>query len=219
MIMNNPVSSFFSPIKFWSLDGILDENLIISFRWCFFCHPWASMTWWRNVRLMPLKLVNLMNETIFTWIESFWSMVASSPCTFISRTLAVETKWKIDWFLIGVWVQNSRSRHVLRGRDGPRLGTNSPFSVLKCPLWSLRYFRQRKKKLRKACSSLKSKVKHEGNLQAKNYHINSSVKDHSWFFFVWLRYKKGEKEVGVGRVIRGKCALLPLVWRRIVCKK
>jgi len=93
----------------------------------FFCHPWASVTWWRNVRLMPLKLVNLMNETIFTWIESFWSMVASSPCTFISRTLAVETKWKIDWFLIGVWVQNSRSRHVLRGRDGPRLGTNSPF--------------------------------------------------------------------------------------------
>jgi len=150
MIMNNPVSSFFSPIKFWSLDGILDESLIISFRWCFFCHPWASVTWWRNVRLMPLKLVNLMNETIFTWIESFWSMVASSPCTFISRTLAVETKWKIDWFLIGVWVQNSRSRHVLRGRDGPRLGTNSPFSVLKCPLWSLRYFRQRKKKLRKS---------------------------------------------------------------------
>jgi hypothetical protein len=83
-------------------------------------------------------------------IESFWSMVASSPCTFISRTLAVETKWKIDWFLIGVWIQNSRSRHVLRGRDGPRLGTNSPFSVLKCPLWSLRYFRQRKKKLRKS---------------------------------------------------------------------
>jgi hypothetical protein len=127
MIMNNPVSSFFHPSSFEVWMEFWIKVLTFLFVDVFFCHPWASVTWWRNVRLMPLKLVNLMNETIFIWIESFWSMVASSPCTFISRTLAVETKWKIDWFLIGVWIQNSRSRHVLRGRDGPRLGTNSPF--------------------------------------------------------------------------------------------
>jgi len=123
--------------------------------------------------------------------------------------------------LVSYWCLSSKfevqTRPPRQGRSEIR--DKLPFSVLKCPLWSLRYFRQRKKKLRKSPLLFEVKSQTWGQFAGQKLSHKFFSQRPLVIFFVWLRYKKGEKEVGVGRVIRGKCALLPLVWRRIVCKK